>query len=233
VNLGEHAEFTLLQRKKPDERLEGATVFTTLEPCTTRNHPKRPCADWIIHRGVARVVIGMLDPNPVVYETGVMTLRAAGVEVDFFANDLRETLVNENSTFIEQFKASASLEGTATFNFTHNNGIYSLGNRDLTFVTRWSNASNEAIHIYTDGTELRGLGLVASARSFEQIGDASAYDMSSRVQTPREGQFIVLCNARGHYAALRVEDVKASSHGDSINSVTITYRINASGSSRF
>lgn len=58
----------------------GATVYVTLEPC---NHTGKqpPCVDALIEAGVAKVVVGSRDPNPLVSGKGNARLRAAGIEV--------------------------------------------------------------------------------------------------------------------------------------------------------
>ena len=74
----EHAEARALAAA--GEKAKGATLYATLEPC---NHHGRtsPCVDAILDAGIARVVIGMLDPNPNVQGGGAERLRAAGIDV--------------------------------------------------------------------------------------------------------------------------------------------------------
>lgn len=74
---GPHAEIVALAQA--GERAKGGTAVVTLEPC---NHTGRtgPCAEALIHAGVARVVIAVPDPNPAA-TGGAERLRAAGVEV--------------------------------------------------------------------------------------------------------------------------------------------------------
>ena len=58
---------------------EGATMYVTLEPCCHYGKTP-PCTEAIIEHGIARVVVGMEDPNPLVAGKGIALLREAGIE---------------------------------------------------------------------------------------------------------------------------------------------------------
>ena len=60
----------------------GATAYVTLEPCCHTNKKTPPCVPALIEAGVAKVVVGCLDPNPAVANQGVQQLRAAGIAVE-------------------------------------------------------------------------------------------------------------------------------------------------------
>lgn len=74
-----HAEIEAFRSCKEDT--VGATLYITLEPCTHFGKTP-PCVDEIIRRGISRVVIGTLDPNPLVKGNGVAILKKAGISVD-------------------------------------------------------------------------------------------------------------------------------------------------------
>lgn len=73
-----HAERVALDQA--GARARGATVYTTLEPCSHRGKT-RPCADALVHAGVARVVSALTDPDPRVAGRGHARLRGGGIEV--------------------------------------------------------------------------------------------------------------------------------------------------------
>src|SRR5215213_9873299 len=95
---GDHAEYTLLERKNRDRRLDGSTLFATLEPCApgARRHPKLGCAERIVLARIKEVWVGIEDPDPLVARKGIEYLRRAGVEVRMFDADLQEAIQEAN-----------------------------------------------------------------------------------------------------------------------------------------
>jgi pyrimidine deaminase RibD-like protein len=112
--LGNHAEFMALEKKLADSPVAGATVYTTLEPCTTRNHPKVPCADRLVERRVGRVVVGMLDPDERITGRGIQRLRNADIRIDFFPHALMKEVEELNRDFTRHCKHQTQSLSTGT-----------------------------------------------------------------------------------------------------------------------
>ncbi len=74
-----HAEAVALSEAGDEAR--GATLYVTLEPCAHISARGPACADLIVASGVARVVIGMADPDPRTCGKGAARLREAGIAV--------------------------------------------------------------------------------------------------------------------------------------------------------
>ncbi|NLK93585.1 MAG: bifunctional diaminohydroxyphosphoribosylaminopyrimidine deaminase/5-amino-6-(5-phosphoribosylamino)uracil reductase RibD [Clostridiales bacterium] len=91
-----HAEVDAFNNASED--VIGAEMYVTLEPCSHYGKTP-PCADKIIEKGIKRVYIGMLDPNPLVLGKGVRKLINAGIEVDI--GILEEECKRLNEVFIK------------------------------------------------------------------------------------------------------------------------------------
>ena len=99
---GDHAEYTLLERKLSTDNLAGTTLFVTLEPCApgARSLMKTSCAERIINRRISKVWIGIEDPDPLVNSSGIKYLEEHGIIVELFDRDLQEIIRKENTDFI-------------------------------------------------------------------------------------------------------------------------------------
>jgi diaminohydroxyphosphoribosylaminopyrimidine deaminase / 5-amino-6-(5-phosphoribosylamino)uracil reductase len=113
---GAHGEVVALQAA--GERARGATLYTTMEPCTHHGDTP-PCTKAILEAGVARVVAGALDPNPKA-GGGLEELGAAGVDVELIdsfearaQNEAWRTWVSQGRPFVT-YKAAMTLDGRLT-----------------------------------------------------------------------------------------------------------------------
>ncbi len=77
---GPHAEINAINSVKKKELLKNSTLYVSLEPCA--HHGKTPpCADAILKYGIKKVVIGSVDPNPLVKGKGIAKLIQGGCDV--------------------------------------------------------------------------------------------------------------------------------------------------------
>jgi len=75
-----HAERQLLE--KYEQKIDTKdTLYVNLEPCCHTQKKTPPCVQYIIDRGVKKLVFGMIDPNPAVAGKGIVALQKAGIEV--------------------------------------------------------------------------------------------------------------------------------------------------------
>lgn len=92
---GPHAEIIALDNAA--DAANGATIYVTLEPCSTTGKTP-PCCDAIIQTGIEHVVIGSVDPNPLHAGNGITVLKEAGISV---TTDIRK---NDCDLLIEDFR---------------------------------------------------------------------------------------------------------------------------------
>lgn len=77
---GPHAEVNAVESVENKAKLNEATAYVTLEPCSHFGKTP-PCADLLIQNNIRKVVVANIDPNPEVAGKGLEKLRAAGIEV--------------------------------------------------------------------------------------------------------------------------------------------------------
>ena len=96
---GLHAEFDAF--KDQDFDVKGATLYVTLEPCAHDDYFPS-CAQFVIRKGIKKVFVASLDPNPIENGDGVRMLQEAGIEVITGLMDEENRALNQ--LYFERFK---------------------------------------------------------------------------------------------------------------------------------
>ena len=132
-----HAEVMALRDAQAQGHdVQGATAYVTLEPCSHQGRTG-PCCDALASAGVARVVVALQDPNPLVAGQGTARLRAAGVQVEVGllegeAHDINMGFFKRmtQGTPWVRMKIAASLDGQTALNNGASQWITSAPARD-------------------------------------------------------------------------------------------------------
>jgi len=137
-----HAERAAIEQAQSQGiDLTDATLYVNLEPCSHFGRTP-PCADLIIEHGIARVVVAMIDPNPIVSGRGIQSLRTAGIEVttgvlESEARRLNEIFIKHITTgkpFVI-LKAAISVDGKIATHTGESQWISGAQSRKM--VHRW------------------------------------------------------------------------------------------------
>lgn len=118
-----HAEFNAIKRIKNKKKLNGATLYCTLEPCSHKGKTG-PCADLILKHGFKNVFISSIDKNKVVDGKGIQKLKQNNVNVKFLRNkkinlfnNIFFNSINKKKPFLTLKIASTIDSKIATSNF--------------------------------------------------------------------------------------------------------------------
>lgn len=180
-----HAEVVALAAA--GERARGAEMYVTLEPCSHYGRTP-PCCDAVIEAGIARVVAGMMDPNPQVAGRGFARLRDAGVDVEVGVLDTACRRLNEDwAVYITEkrpfvtAKLAMSLDGRTATKTGNSQWISSAASRDR--VHRMRSASH-AIMVGT-GTLLADNPRLTARPGGEEGGPTPhRYALDARLAVP-------------------------------------------------
>lgn len=142
---GNHAEIEALKSLTDDSK--GSTMYVTLEPCSHYGKTP-PCVNAIIEKRIKKVVIAMLDPNPLVAGKGVKILRENGIEVmtgvlEDEAQKLNEIFVKYITTGLPflLLKSAMSLDGKIATKFSDSKWITCNESREYVHRLRHQYAS--------------------------------------------------------------------------------------------
>jgi len=100
---GDHAEYTVLDKKNRHKDLSGCWLFATLEPCApdARNAPKISCSERIVNARISEVWFGIEDKNPIVDHGGINYMEEHGIKIHQFAPEFHKEIEDANKEFMK------------------------------------------------------------------------------------------------------------------------------------
>lgn len=115
--------------------------------------------------------------------------------------------------------------GVFTFDYSNNNGRFSIGKGEYLFTTQWSKASNTSIYAYNDCSNIDSIARIKTPCTLDKRLLTGEYDFSSRCRNPKIGDIIIWKNIFGNYAATQIVSISDDTRGANHDELTCEYVI--------
>ena len=116
-------------------------------------------------------------------------------------------------------------QGSFTFDYSNNDGKFTIGKDEYLFTTEWSKASNRSIHAYSDPSNIDSIARIKAPCTLSKEKLTGEYDFSSRCRTPNIGDIIIWKNNFGNYAATQIIAISDDTRGANHDELTCEYVI--------
>jgi len=130
----------------------------------------------------------------------------------------------EIETQINSKYFSKDRKGEVIFDYSNNNGVYTIGENEYRFDTQWSKASKEYIHFYNDQPSIKSVRIAKDVSNLEDV-DPNKYDDSSRARTAGIDQIAIFENTHNKFLVIKILGLKDDSRGDSKDEIHFSYKI--------
>ena len=116
-------------------------------------------------------------------------------------------------------------QGSFTFDYSNNDGKFTIGKDEYLFTTEWSKASNRSIHACSDSSNIDSIARIKAPCTLSKEKLTGEYDFSSRCRTPNIGDIIIWKNIFGNYAATQRIAISDDTRGANHDELTCEYVI--------
>ena len=131
----------------------------------------------------------------------------------------------QRKTIIDTKYWRKGLTGKVSFDYSNNNGVFIIGNGKHLFETKWSKASDIAIHAYNDMPSVSTIALAKDLNDLSKLTNPQIYDSSSRSRTVELGQILIIKNINNIYATVKVTKIHDDSRKDKSDLLEFEYLI--------
>lgn len=120
------------------------------------------------------------------------------------------------------------MQGIIGFDYSNNDGLYTIGSGELEFTTMWSKSSDTNIHAYKDPENIKKISRVKGKdieNLKQNLNDICNLDFSSRTRTPDIGDIIVWINIYDNVAFTKILDINDDTRGHDNDYLKFEYQI--------